>query len=624
MAKLKKSSPKQKVPTVIQPVSPIITLSPVAPVTTTPIPVKQKMTPKSYISMVIFTLVFDIFLWILSRVINDKDSTTIMIFIIVVFTLIMAPGIIYYTIKYSVKLIILILKKGFAKPKVFFPALAGGILIVFLVVFFIRRTEFSRTQYSLDLIQDQISSAAYIKSIGDSIVISNKPVPAGWDSSKIKASAIDSENNLFDIYQSIKGTKIENYYFSALSWLLDIENGTADKTTWKTVSNQPFEFYISLNDQDLNMAIEKSLTSIMNLKEFGELAVLNNDKQAMRTVDARLFVQLNWLENLSYAEDSGFWADGNNILQTAHAAGIRTTRICPESYMGCRRLPQIIPLVRGVWQSAHNYTVGEPSAVSTTETWTNLEAVLPDAGVPLGGAGLQVGPDEKRNISPRMEQFYAECKVKGGIVGGSGGVMTRLPTTESGTQCWSDNGNCWDLLTYSGARYKGGGNNCEELGLVPRPNIIDLANTEIVNFQDELQGNLDNISLDDFTNFFSNIISNKWDGTYNVKFSGAACSGFQQTKYFNANSYLANYMNTYSQIVVSGNTVQGFQSGGYIGTDGKTTETISVSASGTSSSLRMDLQFAGEQTQSVTGMFYLSVSIPGSNIKCSAHISGAK
>lgn len=579
------------------------------------VPIKKKMTPKRYIFLVVFTFCFDFGLWAVYRYLNNEFASIAIPIVMVIFTLIMAPQLIYYGIKYFVKLIILIFRWGFKRPKLFFPCLAGVFVLILLGVFIFKKTEFTRDQYYLGLLQDQMTSVAYMKSVGDSMFVLNKPVPVGWDATKLQTANIDTQNNLFDVFRGVEGSKIEGYYFSALSWVLDIYGGASVQETWTNIGAQPPEFTISLNGGDFGSAIEKSFDSIMKLKEFSELAVLNNDKEAMRSVEARLLVQMHWLENLAYSEESGFWADG--IFPIAHAVGPRTFRTC-NGFLPCTKLPQNLKLIQGVWHSTHSYTVGEPSETSTTDAWTNLEAGVAEAGIPLGGAGLQVGPDNTTKLSPKLEQFYADCKGKGGIVGGTGGVMTRLPTTEGGSDCWSENGKCWDRLTYSGARYKGGGPGCEEQGLVPAPNVVGQIEDELANFGDDLQGSLDN-----FGEIISNIITPKWDGTYNTQFTGTGCSGLPQVEGFNPNTYLANVFNSYMQFVVTRDSVGGFPDG-YIDANGKASMHVTASGYGTSTTIRFDLQFAGTGPgRALSGMMYYTASVPGANVKCSANITGA-
>lgn len=583
---------------------------------------KQKMQPHKYISIVIATLIIDASLYAGYKIYYNENTATVIPLIITVFTLIMAPNIIYYGVKYLIKLIIKIVKGGIKKPKIFYPALAGTIIFIAVVFIVVRKTEFTRDQYYLDKIQDQMATAAYIKSVGDNLTASTQFVPSGWDLEKIQSVDNDAQNNLFDMYYAISGTRIEEYYYSTLSWLLDINTGIDDPTLWQDIGANPPEFSISLNDKDLNSAIEKSLTQVMALKQFSELAVLNNDKEAMRFIEARLFVQLHWLENLSYAHDPGIFADSIDLSFSSVQAAESTRQIreC-KGFLSCKKLPDNIKRVQGVWQSVHNYTVGEASAESLTDSWENLETGLEDSGIPVTGAGLQVGDDGQTKVSPILEQFSADCHGKGGVVNGTGGVKTNLPTTEDGYTCWTENSNCWDLLTYSGARYKGGARNCEKLGLIPDPTIFQNVEADIDIFTDDLKDSISQIG-NGIKDGLTIGTSRNWDGDYNVQFSSAACSGLPNVPGLNTNAYLASFFNTYSMLTVSRNNLAGF-SNGYIDANGKTSGTVTVSESGGSGTLRMDLQFSESgQGKAVNGMLYLSVTGPGMNVNCSAKVSG--
>jgi hypothetical protein len=508
------------------------------------------------------------------------------------------------------------------RPKIFFPTLFVLFIITFISITIYRRSEFNRELPYLDILQDQMASTAYLISIGNSIV-NNKPVPEGWSLERIKTTGLEVQYNLFDTYRWVRGSKIEDYYFSILSKLLEIDAGAKDNEAWRSRSEDPPQFAIYLNDQDLEMAISRSLNSIMELKEFSELAEMNNDKEAMRFVAARLQVQLNWLTNLEYSKDPGFFAEVMNIT-TVSANAIGHRRECFNVSSLCSKLPSINTQLNGVWRSTYNYSIGEPSEMSTTESWTGLETTIGETGVPLGGAGLQVADDGVTKLSPRLEDFYDNCRGLGGSIGGTGGVQTRLPTTESGHTCWYDGNSCWDMLTYSGERYKGGEGHCEEMGLVPVPNFIDNIIIDIGIIGDDINNAINDFSLDDLTDSFSDTFYSEWDGTYAIQFGGSSCGGFEGNPYFNANSYLASYLNTYSTIDVSGNTVQGFTNGGYIDETARAVASTTIAEAGTQATISMDLHFSGEETKTVNGVFYLSVYIPGSNIKCSSNISGTR
>lgn len=99
--------------------------------------------------------------------------------------------------------------------------------------------------------------------------------------------------------------------------------------------------------------------------------------------------------------------------------------------------------------------------------WHNAEAM---GGISEGEPAIGV-----TEHSPTVQAFYDGCKAKGGIVGGSGKHMARVPTTQGGYKCeyktdspsFGTNIPCWDFLTYSGGRYMGGNAGCLEKNLVP-------------------------------------------------------------------------------------------------------------------------------------------------------------
>lgn len=126
-----------------------------------------------------------------------------------------------------------------------------------------------------------------------------------------------------------------------------------------------------------------------------------------------------------------------------------------------------------------------------------------------GGLGVisQTPTNNSAGQSPAVQAFYNDCKGKGGIVGGAGTVKSGLPTTESGYTCEfkiKDNGGasvpCWDFMTYSGGRYMGGNNGCQEENLVPK---------------------IDDQTMKDKTAG----LGGRWDGVYSLSGTTIKCSG---------------------------------------------------------------------------------------------------
>ena len=100
------------------------------------------------------------------------------------------------------------------KPKkipIFLFILIGIIVIALLAILILKKTEYTRDQKYLSVLQDQVSIAAYIKAVGDSLLVSNKPVPTGWNMKKVKSTDVDAQDKLLGVYSSVKGTKLVKY-----------------------------------------------------------------------------------------------------------------------------------------------------------------------------------------------------------------------------------------------------------------------------------------------------------------------------------------------------------------------------------------------------------------------------
>jgi hypothetical protein len=92
------------------------------------------------------------------------------------------------------------------------------------------------------------------------------------------------------------------------------------------------------------------------------------------------------------------------------------------------------------------------------------------------------GDSDEIDVPPDVRVFYDECEQKGGNIKDIGGVKAGLPTTEEGYTCWYDDKQCWDFLTYSRERFKGGANHCAEENLINKAsNPVPVAPPAIVN-----------------------------------------------------------------------------------------------------------------------------------------------
>lgn len=147
--------------------------------------------------------------------------------------------------------------------------------------------------------------------------------------------------------------------------------------------------------------------------------------------------------------------------------------------------------------STINFTEGEKGA---EDDWN-------DGWHREGGLGVIGGNPTNSSEHSTLQAFYDSCQNNGGLIGGTGTIKSGLPTTESGYTCEykinDKNGAsipCWDFLTYSGGRYMGGNDGCQEKNLLPE---------------------IDEETLRDKTAG----LGGKWDGNYAVSGTTIKCSG---------------------------------------------------------------------------------------------------
>ena len=209
------------------------------------------------------------------------------------------------------------------------------------------------------------------------------------------------------------------------------------KEIWSKITTDPPPFSLDMSDEEILRVLDEKISVIQDLKLSGDAAIAKNDRQGMLTVAAKLRVQNQYLKY--------------------HLFG--TAGECPRSG-GC--YPEITRALPAVIQAAGGYAYSAPEAAQTWSTsWTAADLVIGGGGASVEGTGITLGPPDVFEAGEKAEIFFDNCTFKGGVVGGTGGIKDRLPTTESGYTCWHDeNKQCWDYLTYSGDYYVGGSGNC--------------------------------------------------------------------------------------------------------------------------------------------------------------------
>ncbi len=440
--------------------------------------------------------------------------------------------------------------------------------------------EYEKSAKALPLMQDYLSEAAAAKIMGDSIV-AGKPTP-GATFTKVKTSAQTAGENLANLDVP---SMLDDYKKAAVDWANEIVEAAKNTKTWKDLPSQPADFELALNNGKAEEWFKTSLQKIYSLKEFGDTAIKNKDREAMRYVAARLVAEQHWINGILHSEKTSFlslnlvpafaqglWrgmpalASGANPLEVppiGPSAAVPCEQVCVWIVTGQRswsdklylwnmyRCAYCGPVAQLQQQQQQNQpqqnqpaqqNQNQPPAVAPaagTPSFSNF----PDAGAEtqdtgkgefrygpgirnvclditgtagaycaqtavistweiaasaVGFVGREAGAEDAwdngwhnaeamgkisegepaigvTEHSPTVQAFYDGCKAKGGIVGGSGKHMARMPTTEAGYKCEYKTDSptfgkgipCWDFLTYSGGRYLGGNAGCLEKNLVP-------------------------------------------------------------------------------------------------------------------------------------------------------------
>jgi hypothetical protein len=159
---------------------------------------------------------------------------------------------------------------------------------------------------------------------------------------------------------------------------------------------------------------------------------------------------------------------GTPKRQICIGTGGSHTRVSGGPDTGVYCVEEAIQTVNEIESLAVGLAVNKNSAYSEWDgKWHDLEG--------LGVISTDSSQTNSSGHSPTVQAFYDSCGAKGGIVGGTGMVKDRLPTTEGGYTCeyktdTPRNGmqKCWDFLTYSGGRYLGGNSGCPEQDIMPQ------------------------------------------------------------------------------------------------------------------------------------------------------------
>ncbi len=213
----------------------------------------------------------------------------------------------------------------FSRRIIFLPSLAVVLIILASYSFWTyNNLNYTHSARILPLIQDSLAETAAAKIMGDSIIIGN-PVP-GASFTKVKISAETALKNLSSLSVS---SLLADYKQSAIDWSNKILVASQNPSMWKYLSGELEDFHLSLNDNQAEELMKVSIQNIQLLKEFGDTAVKNKNREALRYIAAKLLVQEHWLKGIIFSENkflalnpiSSVWASNGNPLEVPEIVG---------------------------------------------------------------------------------------------------------------------------------------------------------------------------------------------------------------------------------------------------------------------------------------------------------------
>ncbi|MBI5654543.1 hypothetical protein HZC53_02760 [Candidatus Uhrbacteria bacterium] len=330
---------------------------------------------------------------------------------------------------------------------------------------------------ALRQIQGNMVEASVARIMADSIA-AGAPIP-GSSVMRAKAAAQMVDNRLQFL---VVPDELEPYRKSVQDWVKAmVKSFDTSQESWKDVPPVPADFTLAVSRRRTESLFRDSLDDLEELRSFGDSAIGRKDRVTFMYIAAKLLTQAHWLKNLGSFKDTGFLSVLPSFATPALAASAPpavgpSKRICigrggtqvENVPSGQYCIEDAVSLVHEIQATAIQLAAGNPKAPDKwNQGWHQMEDI---------GAIAYGTPDRPNATAPATQVFIDACHAKGGVVGGTGGVKTGLPTTESGWSCEfkikdpdrvSDIP-CWDLLTYSGGRYMGGNNGCEQLNLMPQ------------------------------------------------------------------------------------------------------------------------------------------------------------
>ena len=173
-------------------------------------------------------------------------------------------------------------------------------LWVLWIYYSVNQLFYQRAERALPQIQSYLVEAAAAKLTGDAIMAGHPIKGTSFDTVANNAEA--AAKGLQTLYSSGYNNKTDNYNKAALNWSNQIADAAKNTSKWKSLPAEPTDFKLELSDSKAQAWLKTSLQNIQTLKEFGDTAIKNKDKQAMLYIAAKLLVQKYWLNGIVHSQ----------------------------------------------------------------------------------------------------------------------------------------------------------------------------------------------------------------------------------------------------------------------------------------------------------------------------------
>ncbi|MBU0648672.1 hypothetical protein KJ969_00980 [Patescibacteria group bacterium] len=269
-------------------------------------PAEEKKPPRHPLARGCIVLIIVIFFfclfgyWSVSSNSPDKESVGMIVGFGILFFAIIFLTILFFNIKTTLFILKKIILWLFHHPKLSIPLVVILIIATLFLNYAWNQWNYQNVTAALPLIQDSLTEVAAVKIMGDSIIVGRPIKGASWKKIRTDAQVIVERLNDFSAPR-----RLRNYQKAAIVWANAIVEATNNTKTWKELAAQPGDFQLELGDSQAEDIFLATATKIRELKEFGDNAIQEKDRETMRYVAARLLVQKHWLDGILHSQKAG-------------------------------------------------------------------------------------------------------------------------------------------------------------------------------------------------------------------------------------------------------------------------------------------------------------------------------